>query len=134
VSLTVPQQRTESLPAVRPSSGQPVAAAMLAAYALSIAYTVWSTATGVAPDAFSVRSPGAWAACVLGIAVAGLAVREGRRVRLAVTAWLVLSIAVAVLVYPHVFTPARQTGVGFFENDVYTGLLMVALDRHLRRR
>jgi hypothetical protein len=119
--------------AARPS-GRPVAGVLLAAYLLSIAYTIWSSATGVAPAAFSVSSPGAWAAYAVGLAVTALALKDGRAARLVVTGWLVLSIAVALFVYPQAFTPAHQTAFGFVENDLYTGLLLVALDRQLRRR
>jgi hypothetical protein len=120
--------------AVSRSSGRPVAVVLLAAYLLSIAYTIWSSITGVAPAAFSVSSPGAWAAYTVGLGVTALALKEGRVPRLVVSGWLVLSIAVALLVYPQAFTPEHQTAFGFVENDLYTGLLLVALDRHLRRR
>jgi hypothetical protein len=126
-----------STPAVGPvarRSGRPVAVVLLAAYLLSIVYTIWSSTTGVAPAAFSVSSPGAWVAYAVGLGVTALALKEGRPARLVVTGWLVLSVAVAVLVYPQAFTAPHQTAFGWFENDVYTGLLMVALDRHLRRR
>jgi hypothetical protein len=128
-----PSAAGPSAPVARPS-GRPVAAVLLAAYLLSIAYTIWSSVTGVAPAAFSVSSPGAWAAYAVGLGVTALALKNGRGPRVVVTAWLVLSIAVALLVYPQAFTPAHQTPFGFVENDLYTGLLLVALDRHLRRR
>ena len=120
-------------PGIR-TAGRPVAVVMLAAYLLSIAYTIWSSATGVAPAAFSVSSPGAWAAYAVGLAVTALALRDGRAARGVVTGWLVLSIVIGLLVYPQAFTPEHQTAFGFVENDLYTGLLLVALDRHLHRR
>jgi hypothetical protein len=131
-TVSVPTTVSRSVAAPRPS-GRPVVGVLLAAYALSIAYTIWSSVTGVAPQAFSVTSPGAWAAYAAGLAVTALALKDGRRARFVVTGWLVLSVAVAVLVYPQAFTPEHQTSFGWFENDVYTGLLLVALDRHLRR-
>lgn len=35
-------------------------------------------------------------------------------------------LAVAVLVYPSMFGPEQQTLFGWFENDAYVGLLVVA--------
>jgi uncharacterized membrane protein YbhN (UPF0104 family) len=41
--------------------------------------------------------------------------------------YLGLLLVVAVFYYPTTFVPRQQTTFGWFENDVYTGLLMVAL-------
>ena len=37
-----------------------------------------------------------------------------------------LMLAVGVFYYPTIFVPARQTTFGWFENDAYMGLLLLA--------
>ena len=57
-----------------------------------------------------------------------LAVRRDWLIAWRLTALLLpLLLAVGVLVYPTLFTAERQTTIGWFENDVYLGLLMTAL-------
>lgn len=126
--MTSPQQAT----AVRPSTvtasryaGQ-VSGLLLAAFSLSAGYTVWTTATGLADDGFTATAPGVWAFYAVMVALS-LAVRTDR-----LAAWRTLAVVLPVLllvgifVYPTTFTAEHQTPLGWFENDVYLGLLLVA--------
>jgi hypothetical protein len=100
---------------------------LLAAFAGSAAYTVYTTLAGLPADGFSAKDPAAWAYYVVGFAAA-LYARTDRR-----AAWWVLAVllpvllAVSVLVYPSSFVPALQTPLGWLENDGYVSLLAVAL-------
>jgi hypothetical protein len=42
-------------------------------------------------------------------------------------------LAVGIFVYPSSFTANLQTPIGWFENDVYTGLLLLSLYLSLQR-
>ena len=114
-----------------------VSGLLLAAFGLSAAYTVWTTATGLADDGFTATAPGVWAFYAAMVAVS-LAVRSDR-----LAAWWTLAVLlpllllVGVFLYPRTFTAEQQTPLGWFENDVYLGLLMVATYltvQRLRRR
>lgn len=100
---------------------------LLAAFAGSAAYTLYTTLAGLPADGFSARDPAAWAYYLIGFGAA-LFVRTDRR-----AAWWVLAVllpvllAVSVLVYPSSFVPALQTPLGWLENDGYVALLSVAL-------
>jgi hypothetical protein len=104
-----------------------VSGLMLAAFGLSATYTVWSTASGRASDDFLATDPAVWC-FYAAMAALALAVRSDRLMawRLTVLALPTL-LAVGILVYPTLFTAERQTTFGWFENDVYLGLLMTAL-------
>ena len=41
--------------------------------------------------------------------------------------YLVAVVGIALFYYPTTFTPEQQTTFAWFENDVYTGLLMISL-------
>jgi hypothetical protein len=100
---------------------------LLAAFAGSAAYTVYTTVAGLPADGFSAKDPAAWAYYLIGF-TAALYVRTDRR-----AAWRVLAVllpvllAVSVFVYPSSFVPALQTPLGWLENDGYVALLAVAL-------
>jgi hypothetical protein len=127
--------RPPTAPASR-YAGQ-VSGLLLTAFGLSAAYTVWTTATGLVSDGFTATEPGVWAFYAVMVAVS-VAVRSDRP-----AAWWTLSVLlpllllVGIFVYPSTFTPEHQTPLGWFENDVYLGLLMVATYltvQRLRRR
>ena len=104
-----------------------VSGLLLAAFGLSATYTVWSTATGRASEDFHATDPAVWCFYAAMVALA-LAVRRDWLIAWRLTALLLpLLLAVGVLVYPTLFTAERQTAFGWFENDVYLGLLMTAL-------
>ena len=104
-----------------------VGALMLAAFGLSATSTVWSTATGRASDDFLATDPAVWC-FYAAMAALALAVRRDLLVAWRLTVLVLpLLLAVGVFVYPTLFTTERQTTFGWFENDVYLGLLMTAL-------
>jgi peptidoglycan/LPS O-acetylase OafA/YrhL len=110
-----------------------VSGLMLAAFGLSATYTVWSTATGRASDDFRATDPAVWC-FYAAMAALALAVRRDRLVAWRLTVLVLpLLLAVGVLVYPTLFTAERQTTFGWFENDVYLGLLMTALYLSVQR-
>lgn len=104
-----------------------VSVAVLAAFSLSAAYTIYLTAAGTADPHFDATAPAAWLFYALGFGLAGLS-RNTRRFAVCTLATaLTALIAVTVFVYPSTFTAAQQTTFGWFENDIYTGLLVLAL-------
>ena len=104
-----------------------ISTVLFAAFTLSAVYTIYTTATGVAPDSFNAWNPGSWLFYLVGFGAAALARRDRRWVARALTGLLVVLLAVCVFVYPSTFTAPQQTWFGWFENDVYTALLVVAL-------
>lgn len=114
-----------------------VSAVLLCAFTLSAAYTVWTTAIGRAADDFNATQPGVWA-FYAAMAALALLVRSDRRwAWWSLAAVLPVLLLVGIVVYPTIFIPERQTPIGWFENDVYLGLLMVATYltvQRLRRR
>lgn len=114
-----------------------VSGLLLTAFGLSAGYTVWTTASGLAHDSFTATNPWVWAFYVTMIAVA-LLVRTDRPASWTLLAVLLpLLLSVGVFVYPTTFTSEQQTPFGWFENDVYLGLLMIAsylTVQRLRRR
>jgi hypothetical protein len=101
--------------------------AVFTAFALSAGYTVHLTAAGTANPSFDAKAPAAWGFYAVGFGLAALARSTGRRAAWTLAAALTALTAVALFVYPSTFTKAQQTTFGWFENDVYTGLLMLAL-------
>jgi hypothetical protein len=97
------------------------------AFALSAAHTTYGFIVGIGDPSFTVTTPVAWVFYALGFTAAAAARSRRRPVQVAVVAYLGVLLAVAVFFYPTTFTPRQQTTFGWFENDVYTGLLMVAL-------
>ena len=123
-----PPAPSTSTPALRSSRyASQVSGLLLAAFGLSATYTVWSTATGRASADFRATDPAVWCFYAAMVALA-LAVRRDRLLAWRLTAVVLpLLLAVGVFVYPTLFTAERQTTFGWFENDVYLGLLMTAL-------
>jgi hypothetical protein len=100
---------------------------LLAAFAGSAAYTVYTTVAGLPTDGFSATSPVAWAYYAVGV-TAAVTVRSDRRgAWWALAVLLPLLLAVSVLVYPSSFVPKLQTPLGWLENDGYVALLTVGL-------
>ncbi len=106
----------------RPYSTQ-VAGVLLAAFTLSLGYTVYTTLIGLTDDA---KNPMVLPFYVVGFGLAALARTNKRWAWPVVAAVVLLLIAVGIFYYPTIFVPARQTPLGWFENDVYMGLLIVA--------
>ena len=103
-----------------------VAGVLAAAFAVSALYALISTLIGDTNSGSNLRNPQLWVFYVIGFGLAVL-VRTDR-----MWAWRVVGVAVLVLIlvgifyYPTVFVPGAQTTLGWFENDVYVGLLILA--------
>jgi hypothetical protein len=111
----------------RSSYGTQICVVLVAAFALSATHTTYGWITGIGDPSFTVTTPVAWAFYAVGFGSAFLARSERRGAQWLLAAYLTLLLSVALFWYPTTFTPRQQTTFGWFENDVYTGLLMVAL-------
>ena len=120
---------TTTLPAVRSSvrSYRTQTSAVLGwAFGISLAHAVYASVAGLAPGDFSPTNPVLWVFYLLGFAMT-VAVRTDRRVVWQACAVLLpLLLAVGWLYYPSVFTARVRNTAGWFENDAYMGLLMLA--------
>ena len=68
--------------------------------------------------------------CFYGVAFAmtALSRKDARLAQVAVTAYLVAVLGIALFYYPTTFTLEQQTTFGWVENDVYVGLLVALVD------
>lgn len=120
---------------VRPTRyGTAVPILMVAAFSLSVVHTVYAELSGLEDPDFTVTSPMTWAFYGVAFAMARLAAVESRPAQLAVLGYLTVILGVSVFYYPTTFTPEQQTTFAWFENDVYTGLLLMALCLSVLRR
>ncbi|TIC88880.1 hypothetical protein E8D34_04315 [Nocardioides sp. GY 10113] len=110
----------------RTTYARQVSMVLAAAFVLSVAHTIYSSAAGIADPGFEVSDPGVWAFYAAAFGVAWLARREARWAQAVVLAFLGVLLAISILVYPSMFGPEQQTTFGWIENDVYVGLLMIA--------
>ena len=116
---TATRQRTSTY-------GTVVSGVLVAAFALSVVHTIYAWVSGLEDPDFTVTSPLAWGFYAVGFGVAALARSDRRWVGWTVAAYLVVLLGIAVLYYPVTFTVEKQTVFGWFENDVYVGLLVTA--------
>jgi hypothetical protein len=122
-TLTTPvdsTQRTRSNAAV-------VSGLLLAAFTLSVLHTGYAWLRGLEDPDFTVTTPVAWAFYAVAFASAVLVRVDRRWVAWTVAAYLVVLLAISVFYYPTTFTVEKQSVFGWFENDVYVGLLVAAL-------
>ena len=103
-----------------------VAGVITTAFTISVSYTLYNWIAGTPHGASDVRDPVLWGLYAFGFGLVPL-------VRLNKTwSWrVVLSALVGLLglglfYYPTLFTPEVQTPLGWVENDLYMGLLLVA--------
>ena len=89
-------------------------------------HTVYAWVEGIEDPTFTVTTPLAWGFYAVAFGMAALARRPGRGAQATVLAYLVACLAIGVFYYPTTFGPAQQTVFGWFENDVYLGLLVAA--------
>ena len=106
---------------------------MLAAFILSVGHTGYAWLAGIEDPGFTVTTPITWIFYAVAFAVSVLARQDGRWAQLVVTGFLVLVLAIGIFYYPTTFGPEQQTVFGWFENDVYLGLLTVALYLSIQR-
>ena len=125
-------------PPPRPSRyGDATSLTMATAFSLSIVHTVYAWREGLEDPSFTVDTPLTWIFYVLGFAMAALARLTSRWTQVIVLSFLVSILSVSIFYYPTTFTAEQQTTFGWFENDVYIGLLGLALFlsvMRLRRR
>ena len=100
---------------------------LVAAFTLSVVHTIYAWVEGIEDPTFTVDTPLAWGFYAVGFGVGRAgppdrAVGAGRGARLPRRRCS----AIAFFYYPTTFGPAQQTVFGWFENDVYVGLLVVA--------
>ena len=113
--------------------GRQIAGIMLAAFALSVGHTGYAWLAGIEDPGFTVTTPITWIFYAVAFAVSVLARQDRRWAELVVTGFLVLVLAIGIFYYPTTFGSEQQTVFGWFENDVYLGLLTVALYLSVQR-
>ena len=126
-SSTISTPIAASAAAVRTSTyGRHVSGVLVAAFTLSAGHTVYAWVEGIEDPTFTVTTPLAWAFYVVGFGSAWLARRTSRWAQVTLLAYLAVLLGISVFYYPTTFRPAQQTTFGWFENDVYVGLLITA--------
>jgi hypothetical protein len=107
--------------------GTAVPLLLLATFTLSVVHTIYAWRSGLEDPEFNVTSPLAY--CFYGVAFAmtALSRKDARVAQVAVTAYLVAVLGIAIFYYPTTFTLVQQTTFGWVENDVYVGLLVTSL-------
>lgn len=106
--------------------GTVVSELLIAAFTLSVIHTIYAWLADLADPEFSVTTPLAWGFYAVAFAMAFLARRDGAAAVWTVAAYLLVVLGIAIFYYPTTFTTAQQTVFGWFENDVYVGLLVTA--------
>ncbi|GAA4474265.1 hypothetical protein GCM10023094_09530 [Rhodococcus olei] len=115
---------TATTPATATTSAVP--RVLAAAFTLSAVHTGYAAIAGIADPTFTMTTPAAWLFYAVGFGSVWLARRQQAWAQVGVLAYLVVLLAVSVFYYPTTFTAEKQTVFGWFENDVYVGLLMIA--------
>jgi peptidoglycan/LPS O-acetylase OafA/YrhL len=106
--------------------GRQMSGVLVAAFTLSVVHTVYAWVEGIEDPTFTVDTPLAWGFYGVAFGMAALARRTERWAQLTVLGYLVTVLGIAFFYYPTVFGVEQQTVFGWFENDVYVGLLVVA--------
>ncbi len=106
--------------------GRHMSGVLVAAFTLSVVHTIYAWMAGIEDPTFTVDTPLSWGFYAVAFAMASLARRTERWAQLTVLAYLVTVLVIAFFYYPTAFGLEKQTVFGWFENDVYVGLLVVA--------
>jgi uncharacterized membrane protein len=110
---------------------------LVAAFSLSVVHTVYAWAAGLEDPEFNLTTPLAWGFYAVGFGMAALARKDAIPAQVTLLGLLVTVLGLGVFYYPTTFTEAQQTTFGWFENDLYIGLLLISLYlsvMRLRRR
>jgi hypothetical protein len=119
---------TPTTPATRQSTfAHHASLALTSAFLLSIVHTIYVWAIGLGDPMFTVTTPTMWAFYVVGFGSAALVRVDRRWAAWTVAAYLAVLLVVSIVWYPTQFRPELQNVFGWFENDVYTALLVLAL-------
>jgi hypothetical protein len=118
--------RPDHLDPARAAYGGQIAWIMVAAFTLSVVHTIYAWLAGIQDQDFTVTTPLAWIFYVVAFGIAALARQERRWAALVVTGFLALTLVIGIFYYPTTCGREQQTVFGWFENDVYLGLLTVA--------
>ena len=121
-----PTSREEASPRVGASYAVQISWLLVAAFTLSVVHTVYAAVAGLEAPDFTLTTPITWIFYGTAFAMAALARLDRRWVAWVVTAYLTVVLLIGVFYYPTTFEPHQQTTFGWFENDVYLGLLMIA--------
>ena len=108
------------------SYGRHVSGVLVAAFTLSVVHTIYAWMGGIEDPTFTVDTPLCWGFYAVAFGMAALAPRTERWAQLAVLAFLATVLVIALFYYPTTFGVEKQTVFGWFENDVYVGLLVTA--------
>ena len=106
--------------------GRHMSGVLVAAFTLSVVHTIYAWVAGIEDPTFTVDTPLAWGFYTVAFGMAALARRSERWAQLTVLAYLATVLGIAFFYYPTVFGLEQQTVFGWFENDVYVGLLVTA--------
>ncbi|GAA3221578.1 hypothetical protein [Actinocorallia longicatena] len=118
---------TLTAPARRQATGsRQIFLVLASAFTLSVTHTVYAWASGLESPDFTVRSPLTWLFYGVAFAMTALSPDARRWARWTVQIFLAVMLLISVFVYPQTFEPHQQTVFGWFENDVYVGLLILA--------
>ena len=124
---TTPSTRTSDAGPERSTTyGRQVAGVLVAAFSLSVVHTVYAWVEGLEDPTFTVTTPLTYGFYAVAFAMAFVATRPGRAAQAGVLAFLAVVLGISVFYYPTTFGVEKQTVFGWFENDVYVGLLVVA--------
>lgn len=134
MTITDPTTQARHTPASRSAAyGGQITGIMLTAFTLSVGHTIYAWIAGIQDPGFTVTTPLTWIFYTVAFAVAVLARQERRWTQLLVTGFLALVLLIGIFYYPTTFGPRQQTVFGWFENDVYLGLLTVACYLSIQR-
>ena len=106
--------------------GTVVSGVLIAAFSLSVVHTVYAWFSDLEDPDFTVTTPLAWGFYAVAFGMALLARRDRPWADWTVAAYLVVLLGIAVFYSPVTVTVEKQTVFGWFENDVYVGLLVTA--------
>src|SRR3954447_15469406 len=97
-----------------------------AALSISVAYTLFNSFAGTPHGASDARDPILWLYYGFAFGLVALVRRDARWSWGVVGAALLGMIGIGLFYYPTVFTPEVQRPLGWVENDLYMGLLILA--------
>ncbi|ROO86603.1 hypothetical protein EDD29_4176 [Actinocorallia herbida] len=113
-------------PTGRTTYSRQMFAVLAAAFTLSVVHTGYAWAADLESPDFNVRTPLAWIFYAVCFGMTALSRNDKRWAQWTVQVFLVVVLVIGVFVYPQMFELRQQTVFGWFENDVYVGLLIVA--------